>query len=155
MEVENLNLFLSFLKENLKAEEYDPDAYLEKLIIHWGETGRTSFSLNAEETRSGMSQDHHFLGDVVQWYMRYPGGICVERWDKVAFRPKFIEGLTFAGASHRLPACPPRTASSCPPSRPAVETTTQPRSSTTAAPRLQGSVRMTGPSGVMAMVCSK
>ena len=57
-----------------------------------------------EETRSGMSQDHHFLGDVVQWYMRYPGGICVERWDKVAIRPKFIEGLTFAGASHRLPA---------------------------------------------------
>ena len=53
MEVENLDLFLSFLKENLKAEEYDPDAYLEKLIIHWGETGRTSFSLNAEETRSG------------------------------------------------------------------------------------------------------
>lgn len=57
-----------------------------------------------DEKRSSISQNHHFLGDVVQWYMRYPGGICVERWNKVSIRPKFIESLTFAGASHRLPA---------------------------------------------------
>lgn len=35
--------------------------------------------------------------------MRYPGGICVERWDRVSIRPKFIESLTFAMASHKLP----------------------------------------------------
>lgn len=57
-----------------------------------------------DEKRRRVSQDHHFLGDVVQWYMRYPGGICVERWDRVSIRPKFIESLTFAMASHKLPA---------------------------------------------------
>lgn len=56
MELENLDLFLSFLDQNLKREAYDADAYLEKLIIHWGETGLTTFSLDADETRSGQAE---------------------------------------------------------------------------------------------------
>ena len=57
-----------------------------------------------DEKRRLLSQNHHFLGDVVQWYMRYPGGICVENSRKVMIRPVFIHSLEHASASHRLPA---------------------------------------------------
>ena len=53
MEVEHAELFVSFLRRCLKTPPEDPDAYLEQLIIHWGETGRETFSLGAEETASG------------------------------------------------------------------------------------------------------
>lgn len=56
MEIENIELFLSFLDKNLKNTPYDADAYLEKLIIHWGETGLTAYSLNGDETRSGQAE---------------------------------------------------------------------------------------------------
>ncbi len=51
-----------------------------------------------------MSQNHHFLGDVVQWFMRYPGGIRVTDSTHVVIRPEFIEGLNDVKASHCLPA---------------------------------------------------
>ena len=50
-----------------------------------------------------ISQNHHFLGDVVQWYMRYPGGIRIENWKKVTVHPCFIQSLTYAEAYHDLP----------------------------------------------------
>lgn len=53
MELVNTERFLSFLKKNLKDPSFDADAYLERLIIHWGETGETTFTLPAEETLSG------------------------------------------------------------------------------------------------------
>lgn len=53
MELLNTELFFSFLEKNLKNPAFDADAYLEKLIIHWGETGETTFTLPAEETVSG------------------------------------------------------------------------------------------------------
>ncbi len=49
------------------------------------------------------SQNHHFLADVSQWYIRYPGGINVRSSREVSIRPKFIESLTFAKARHVLP----------------------------------------------------
>lgn len=52
MELLNTELFFSFLKKNLKESSFDMDTYLEKLIIHWGETGETTFTLPAEETVS-------------------------------------------------------------------------------------------------------
>lgn len=53
MEFEQLERFTAFLKENLSAPDFDEDAYLERLIIHWGETGALHFTLSAEETVSG------------------------------------------------------------------------------------------------------
>lgn len=50
-----------------------------------------------------MSQNHHFLCDIVQWYMKYPGGICVHNSKKVSIQPKFLKGLSYAEASHCLP----------------------------------------------------
>lgn len=51
-----------------------------------------------------ISQNHHFLGDVVQWFMRYPGGIRIMDSTHVVIRPEFIEGVSYVQASHTLPA---------------------------------------------------
>ncbi len=56
-----------------------------------------------DETRHKISQNHHFLADVSQWYMRYPGGINVVNSRKVSVRPKFIQSLSHVRASHILP----------------------------------------------------
>ena len=56
-----------------------------------------------DEERRMSSQNHHFLADVSQWYIRYPGGINVRSSREVSIRPKFIESLTFAKARHVLP----------------------------------------------------
>ncbi len=53
MEIEHIEVLSSFFKANLKALDFDEDAYLEKLIIHWGETGEETFTLPADETISG------------------------------------------------------------------------------------------------------
>lgn len=53
MEIINLSCFETFLREQLKDPEHDPDAYLEQLIIHWGETGSETFTLPPEATKSG------------------------------------------------------------------------------------------------------
>ena len=58
----------------------------------------------SDERKWSMSQNHHFLGDVVQWFMRYPGGIQVTDSTHVVIRPEFIEGLNDVKASHCLPA---------------------------------------------------
>lgn len=50
-----------------------------------------------------MSENHHFFGDVVQWYMRYPGGINVIDSNTVKIKPIFIERLNYAKAEHNLP----------------------------------------------------
>lgn len=50
------------------------------------------------------SLNHHFFGDVAQWYMRYPGGIHVESSHTVKIKPVFISTLEFAEAYHILPA---------------------------------------------------
>ncbi|MBQ4145262.1 MAG: family 78 glycoside hydrolase catalytic domain, partial [Clostridia bacterium] len=50
-----------------------------------------------------VSLNHHFLGDFVQWFMRYPAGLNVINHKRVAIRPKFIEKLDFAEATHILP----------------------------------------------------
>ena len=50
------------------------------------------------------SYNHHFLGDVIQWFIRYVGGINVKSSKNVLIRPMFIEGLNFARAYHNLPS---------------------------------------------------
>ena len=61
MEVEHAELFVSFLRRCLKTPPEDPDAYLERLIIHWGETGRETFSLGAEETALRRAGNHRLF----------------------------------------------------------------------------------------------
>jgi len=50
------------------------------------------------------SLNHHFFGDVAQWYMRYPGGIHVESCNAVTVAPVFLSALDYAEAYHILPA---------------------------------------------------
>ena len=69
MELQNPELFLSFLKKNLNSADFDGDAYLEKLIIHWGETGEASFTLDAGETLSGQPETIAFCVDTI-YYIR-------------------------------------------------------------------------------------
>ncbi|MDO4285370.1 MAG: family 78 glycoside hydrolase catalytic domain [Eubacteriales bacterium] len=56
-----------------------------------------------DERRRTISQNHHFLCDLVQWYMRYPGGIEVRNSKAVTIHPRFIEALSCAQARHSLP----------------------------------------------------
>ncbi len=51
-----------------------------------------------------VSDNHHFLGDVVQWFMRYPAGLQVENHKKIKVKPAFLNELNFAEVSHVLPA---------------------------------------------------
>ena len=56
------------------------------------------------ETLFNGSQNHHFLGDVSNWLMRYPGGINVLDSKHVKIRPHFLENLSDTHAAHKLPA---------------------------------------------------
>lgn len=56
------------------------------------------------EQRLKSSQNHHFLCDVKQWYIRYPGGIQVKDHKRVMIHPSFLKELSWVKASHRLPA---------------------------------------------------
>lgn len=60
--------------------------------------------LCAPERRGKISHNHHFLCDVVQWYMRYPGGIHVVSVDCVKIKPVFLRKLTYVKACHELPS---------------------------------------------------
>ena len=51
----------------------------------------------------GASENHHFLGDVIQWFMRYPGGINVINSKNVKIKPCFVKKLNHAKAYHILP----------------------------------------------------
>ena len=50
-----------------------------------------------------VSQNHHFLGDVLHWYMRWPGGLHIIDHRTVEVRPCFLSALKHAEAWHRLP----------------------------------------------------
>ena len=71
-------------------------------FVEAGETSMPETILSDMKYRNA-SLNHHFLCDVVQWYMKYPGGIHVENSKKVLIRPTFISSLTYAKASHQLP----------------------------------------------------
>lgn len=79
---------------------------------YFAERGDTTLpeQMLPDRERRKLSQNHHFLGDVVQWYMKYPGGIHVENSARVSVRPRFISSLQYVKASHRLPAGEVRTA---------------------------------------------
>ena len=56
-----------------------------------------------DEKRRLLSQNHHFLGDIINWYMRYPGGIHIINHKEVKVKPIFIDSLNYAESEHILP----------------------------------------------------
>ncbi len=57
---------------------------------------------------SPASRNHHFLGDIISWFMKNLAGINVNPYaespDEVRFAPRFIDALDNARGSHILPA---------------------------------------------------
>lgn len=51
-----------------------------------------------------LSENHYFFGDVIQWYMRYPGGINVENCRTVKIKPHFLTNMDYVRAEHILPS---------------------------------------------------
>lgn len=85
--------------EMITSEKFPGYGY----FIKMGETSIPEVFRSGYTYRNS-SLNHHFLCDVVQWYMKYPGGIHVHNSKKVRIQPTFIEKLTSASASHKLPA---------------------------------------------------
>ena len=71
-------------------------------FVHQGDTTLPEQIL-PDEKRRLVSQNHHFLGDVLHWYLRYPGGLRIVNHHTVEVRPCFLDALDHAEASHCLP----------------------------------------------------
>lgn len=71
-------------------------------FAHQGDTTLPEHILT-DERRRFVSQNHHFLGDVFHWYLRYPGGLRTVNYHTVEIRPCFLNGLDHAEARHCLP----------------------------------------------------
>lgn len=72
---------------------------------YWIALGETTLLENFSPAKNFLnSKNHHFFGDVLQWFMRYPGGINVQNPNYVKIRPHFIKKLDHASASHILPS---------------------------------------------------
>ncbi len=50
------------------------------------------------------SDNHHFFGDVLHWFMRWIGGLQIIDHNNVVIAPHFIHALQSADATHILPA---------------------------------------------------
>lgn len=73
---------------------------------YWVERGETTLlEIFAEyDEYFCSSKNHHFLGDVINWFMRYPGGINVVNHNEVKIKPYFVEKLDSCRSFHILPA---------------------------------------------------
>lgn len=49
------------------------------------------------------SKNHHFQGDIVNWFMRTIGGLNVESSEFVKIKPHFVKDIDWCKVSHRLP----------------------------------------------------
>lgn len=72
---------------------------------HWVEMGETTLleQFLPYTTYYPQSKNHHFLGDVINWFMSAVGGIKVQSSDSVVISPCFIKRLSYAQAYHDLP----------------------------------------------------
>lgn len=72
---------------------------------YWVEKGETTLlEIFAEyDDYFGSSKNHHFLGDVANWFISCPGGINVQNANEVKIKPHFIKSLDMCRASHKLP----------------------------------------------------
>ncbi len=72
---------------------------------HWVEMGETTLleQFLPYTDFYASSKNHHFLGDVINWFMSVPGGIQVQDANTVKIAPKFVGKLDFCEAYHELP----------------------------------------------------
>ncbi len=73
---------------------------------YWLDKGETTF-LEAFTEYDGYyddSKNHHFQGDVVNWFMRVVGGLNVINSDFVKINPHFIDGIDWCRVSYKLPS---------------------------------------------------
>lgn len=70
----------------------------------WAAKGETTFleDFSYYEDYYGHSKNHHFLGDVENWFMSRVGGINVKDWNTVVIKPCFIEKLDWCRVSHKM-----------------------------------------------------
>lgn len=71
---------------------------------YWVEKGETTLleQFRPYDDYYALSKNHHFLGDVINWFMSCPGGIKVQNSDTVVICPSFIKKLDWCKASHKL-----------------------------------------------------
>ncbi len=72
---------------------------------YWVEKGETTFleQFVKYDDYYKASKNHHFLGDVVNWFMSSPGGLKVQNDGYVIVSPKFIDRLDWCKTVHNLP----------------------------------------------------
>ncbi len=72
---------------------------------YWVDKGETTFLEHFLEYDDFFpeSKNHHFLGDVVNWFMSSIGGLKVENSSNVIVNPHFIKALDWCKTSHKLP----------------------------------------------------
>lgn len=72
---------------------------------YWVEKGETTLLENFCEYDEffSNSKNHHFLGDVINWFMSKLGGINVINSKEVVIKPNFVKAVDWCKASHKLP----------------------------------------------------
>ena len=50
-----------------------------------------------------LSKNHHFLGDVINWFMSKMGGLQVVNSEFVRVKPNYINGIDWCRTTHKLP----------------------------------------------------
>ena len=92
-----------FGEENLAYEMITRDKY--PSYGYWVNKGETTFleAFFQYDNYYSSSKNHHFLGDVVNWFMRHPGGLNVQNDSTLIVSPKFIDKLDWCKTSHKLP----------------------------------------------------
>ncbi len=73
---------------------------------HWAMQGETTF-LEWFKEYDGCcmySKNHHFLGDVVNWFMRIIGGLRVENSNFVTVSPRYLKDIDWCKTTHKLPS---------------------------------------------------
>ncbi len=72
---------------------------------YWLDKGETTFleTFSKYDKYYGSSKNHHFQGDIVNWFMRVIGGLNVQNSNFVKISPCFIDEIDWCRVSHSLP----------------------------------------------------
>lgn len=72
---------------------------------YWVEKGETTLleCFCEYEDNYPVSKNHHFFGDILNWFMSSLGGIKVKNANEVLINPSFVKKLEWCRASHKLP----------------------------------------------------
>lgn len=71
---------------------------------YWVKKGETTLLENFSEYGEYFpnSKNHHFFGDVENWFMSCPGGIKVQNENTVKLIPKFLKALDWCEVAHKM-----------------------------------------------------